>query len=179
MAEAVVVADDELAHVELVVEDLLHEVMGREGCHLLREMEHSHIVHPREREQLQFAVERGQQARLIVLAEHLPRMSVKSDHQRLQACFAGFFHDVGYQKLMAAVYAVEEPDRGHARAQLIIQCKEIVIHNSYIRFTRFPILYSSPPPSTSTPVEPMMISHSLRLSGRVRNIRPPNVTMSH
>ena len=39
--------------------------------------------------------------------------------------------------------------------------------------------YSSPLPSTNTPVDTVMANHSIALNGSVRNILPPKVTMIH
>ena len=118
MAEAVVVADEEFGHVEPLQQQVVHEVAGRELRQGRVEMEHGHHVHARALQEIEFLLQRGEQAGLVVGMEHLAGMLVEGDDHRLAALLPRGLNHMGDEKLMPTVYAVEEADGGHARGQV-------------------------------------------------------------
>ena len=82
------------------------------------EMEHGHHVHARALQEIEFLLQRGEQAGLVVGMEHLAGMLVEGDDHRLAALLPRGLNHMGDEKLMPTVYAVEEADGGHARGQV-------------------------------------------------------------
>ena len=118
VAEAVVVADEEFGHVEPLQQQVVHKLAGGEPRQGRVEMDHGHHVHARSLQEIEFLLQRGEQAGLIVGMEHLAGMLVEGDDHRLAALLPRGLHHMGDEKLMAPVYAVEEADSGHARGQV-------------------------------------------------------------
>ena len=118
VAEAVVVADEEFGHVEPLQQQVVHEVAGGKLRQGRVEMEHGHHVHARALQEIEFLLQRGEQAGLVVGMEHLAGMLVEGDDHRLAALLPRGLNHMGDEKLMPTVYAVEEADGGHARGQV-------------------------------------------------------------
>lgn len=101
-------------------------------------MEHHGVVDARPREQDELLVEGGEQLRLVVLGQHLPRMTVRGYHCRLHASAPGLSRHLTDEILMAAVHTIEETYRGHLWAAgdgLVVE--EYLIHNLTIRLQSY------------------------------------------
>ena len=74
VAKAVVVAYEQAAHPEAVVQHTLHKLLGRQLSHLQVEVQHLHTVYTSGFEQLQLGVGRRKELRHIGGMHHLARM---------------------------------------------------------------------------------------------------------
>ena len=120
MAEPVVVANDKGLDIQSLGKHLPHEFLCRERGHLLAEAQHRHVVDTCEGDELQFALKGGKQLGLVVLVEHLPGMAVEGDDERGEPGPSGLFHDIGNEKLVAAMHAIEKSYRGNARSRVAV-----------------------------------------------------------
>ena len=118
MSEAVVVADQELPHVQLPAEHLVHEPAGRESGQRPIEMQYEGVVDLCFRKQLQFPVERRQQLRLVVCLQYLSWMAVEGDYGRCHSRLPCLVDDTSDQEPVSPVYPIEESDGSRQCRQL-------------------------------------------------------------
>ena len=110
------------------MQHLLHKLPGRQLSHLQVEVQHLHTVYTSGFEQLQLGVGRRKELRYIGCMHHLARMLVEGYDHRLHPPVLGGLLKAVYNKLVSAVYAVEEADGG---AEGVVGY--IVVHISLFR----------------------------------------------
>ena len=123
MAEAVVVAREQQSCAYLLPQHLLHELPRREVGHLPVEAQHHQAVDARLGQQRLLLVQRGEQSRLPVGLQHLPRMAVEGHGHAPQSALPGPAAQLLQQIAVSAVHAVEETD-GHgavSRGQRLVR----------------------------------------------------------
>ena len=115
MAEPIVVAYQQLAHIEMLFQYALHEHLCREGSHVGAEGQDDTTVYACQFKQPDLLCQRCEQLGLIVFMQHLARMAVEGDDHRLHTGLFGCLAHLLQDELMASVYAVEEAYGGHLR----------------------------------------------------------------
>jgi hypothetical protein len=76
-------------------------------------VQHSHTVNTLPGKQLKLFIERGEQKRLEIGIDKLPRMYVERHHRGLTVALRRLTDNLREQRAMASVYAIEETNRGN------------------------------------------------------------------
>lgn len=119
-AEAEVVTDHQPAHVQALHQDLLDEILRREGREMAAEMLHHHPVDAGVGECFELVTQvgdarRGAFGRAGQLGEELARMRLEGHHRRVQPQLGGGLAHARQEGLVAQMHAVEIADGQRAR----------------------------------------------------------------
>jgi hypothetical protein len=127
VAEAEVLAHHHRPGGQGVEQDLGGERLGRDLRQLAGELEHQHDVHAGRAEQVDPAVEGGEQRRLAARAEHGQRVAVEGDRGRRHAPGRRLGRHPAQQGPVPPVDAVEHPHGDHRRLHALGQGRHPVV----------------------------------------------------
>ena len=116
VAEPEVVADHHERGVQVLDQDVVHELLGRELGELRRERDHAEHVDAERLDQLGLAGRLGQHGRVRAGPDHLGRVRVEGHDHRRDAEFSGPVDGVPDDLLVPPVDAVEDADGDHRPA---------------------------------------------------------------
>ena len=112
-AEAKIVADDQPAHAELRHQQVLHELLRREGCERGVEAQHEQAVHAARGDQAALLAQPREARRPAALREILRRLRFEEDDQARQAQPLGMALESLDDLVVPEVHAVEIANRRH------------------------------------------------------------------
>jgi hypothetical protein len=113
LAEAEVVADDQVPHRKAAHQDLLDELLARQRSQLAVEAADMHAIDAGLGQQFDLVAQAGQPRRRLLGGEQFARMRLEGEHRRRQGEFARLGRQFGKQGTMAAMHAIEVADGQH------------------------------------------------------------------
>ena len=120
-AEAEIITDHEIAHLQTIHQQALDELLGLEGGKFRIERQTQHAIHRVAAQRLELFAQTRQARHGGLRLKKLLRLRLEQNHLRGQAEFPAFLRQLANHRLVTEMHAVEISDRGNASAMLRLE----------------------------------------------------------